>query len=226
MAIFSLSRAIEQFSISRQETRLRKKIAKDRLNALPGVFRTSMEALEKAFSKAIDDLHIDYPRVDTLSYPELHAFLVTLHLEVGAFPSFVKLLREGRGSISSNHYERDGAHTFMAHGDEFSGKSVRLLTNDLRLIEALSSARFRPPPPWIVWYDVGPCPYNQGNPEYWTLSVWIPYWNSLSVAERETFLAEWREETRAYLSEDEWESWMFKIRMEESPPAGQVNTLS
>ncbi|WP_155638601.1 hypothetical protein [Burkholderia cepacia] len=210
--MFSLSRAIEEFSIRRQEKVLTKKFEAGRINALEHVFNVPMETLKGLFSNAIEDFKLDYPRVENLGSIGIEAFLVTVNVEVNSFPLCLNLIKKGKKEISHNHFEQGGKHTLVAHDDEFGGRNIRVLTNDVELVKSLADAKYGPPPPWVVWYDLGPHPYNQGNEEHWSAYVWNPYWLSLSLEEQDKFIESWRDRTKAYISDEEWDSWIFKIR--------------
>ncbi|RZT42885.1 hypothetical protein EV147_1931 [Cupriavidus agavae] len=141
---------------------------------------------------------------------------MTLNIEIEAFPRCINLIRTGRSEFSYHHFTRGSAHTFLTHDDEFGGRNIRLLTNDVDLLESLAISKFGPPPPWVIWYDLGPVPYNQGDPDFWSAYIWAPYWKSLSAEERDIFLERWRDRTRSYIAEAEWEEWVFKVQMEAS----------
>ncbi|KAB0640673.1 hypothetical protein F7R25_04030 [Burkholderia stagnalis] len=210
--MFSLSRAIEEFSIKRQEKVLSKKVETGRLNALQHVFGVPLEMLKGMFSNPMEDFNSDYPRTENLGSLGIEAFLVTVNVEINSFPLCLNLIKAGKKEISRNHYEQGGRHTLVAHDDEFGGRNIRLLTNDIELIKSLAKAKYGPPPPWVVWYDLGPYPYNQGNEEHWSVYVWSPYWVSLSLEEQDKFIEDWREKTKSYISDEDWDSWVFKIR--------------
>ncbi|WP_321873219.1 hypothetical protein [Burkholderia ubonensis] len=211
--MFSLSRAIEDFSIKRQEKRLSQKIEKDRLNALPHAFGVPLEKLRELFATPLDEIQLGYPKVEHLKGLGLEAFLVFFNVDVNAFPACFNLIKQGRGEISYNHFMVDGRHTFFNISEEFCGRNVRLLTNDIDLIKSISKGRFGPPPSWIVWYELGPyCSYTQGNPEHWDSYVWSPYWESLSAEEKDAFIADWREKTKSYISDEEWVDWVYSVR--------------
>ncbi|AZG12318.1 hypothetical protein [Cupriavidus pauculus] len=218
--MFSLMRAIEKIARERREARFLSDYEKGRLEALSRVFGVPVDTLKGLFRQPVGSSFVDYPVVELLRSHGLEAFLVTLHIEIDAFPRCVNLIRQGRTEILPYRYERDGAHTFFAHDDEFGGRNIRLLTNDFSLIKALAVAKLGPPPPWVVWYDVGPVPYTQGNPEFWVAHVWDPYWKSLSSVEKRQFLETWRGRTRSYMSDEDWADWLFLVQPEDPEPAG------
>lgn len=94
--MFSLSRAIEEFSIRRQEKVLTKKFEAGRINALEHVFNVPMETLKGLFSNAIEDFKLDYPRVENLGSIGIEAFLVTLNVEINSFPPCLNLIKKGK----------------------------------------------------------------------------------------------------------------------------------
>ena len=210
--MFSLSSAIEEFSIKRQEKVLSRKVETGRLNALEHVFGIPLETLKGFFSNPAENFNSDYPRAENLGNLGIEAFLVIFNVEINSFPLCFNLIKAGKKEISLNHFEQDGRHTLVAHDDEFGGRNIRLLTNDIELIRSLAKARYGPPPPWIVWHDLGPHSSNQGNEEYWSVYVWSPYWLSLSLEEQDKFIEDWRARTKPYISDEDWDSWVFKIR--------------
>lgn len=211
--MFSLSRKIEEFSIRRQEKRFSQKVVKDRLNALPHVFGVPLEKLRELFSKPIDAIQLPYPKIEYLKSLGFEAFLVQFNVEVETFPACFNLIKDGKNEVSWSHFETEGKHTLFKISEEFCGRNVHLLTNDINLIKSISKAGFAPPPAWIVWYELGPfCPYTQGNPEHWDNYVWSPYWESRSPEQKEKFVADWREKTRSYISDEEWSDWVYSVR--------------
>lgn len=211
--MFSLSRAIEEFSIKRQERQLTQKIERDRLKAIPYTFGTSIEELRELFSKPADEIQLPYPKAEHFGSFGLEAFFIFLNIDINAFPACFNLIKQGKNEVSKNHFEAEGKHTFLNISEEFCGRNVRLLTNDIDLIQTISKRRFGPPPPWIVWYELGPTGVlaRQGNAEFWFAHVWDPFWNNLNSEERTSYLADWRARTKSYLSDeelDEWASWM------------------
>lgn len=211
--MFSLSRAIEEFSIKRQEKRLTQEIERGRLKAIPYTFGISLDELRELFSKPLDKIELTYPKSEHFGKVGLQALFVFMNVDTNTFPSLFNLIKQKRNEVSHNHFEADGKHTFLNISEEFCGRNVRLLTNDIDLIQAISERRFGPPPPWIVWYELGPFrPYTQGNPEHWDNYIWSPYWENLNPEERTKFIADWREKTKSYISDEEWSDWVYSVR--------------
>lgn len=142
--MFSLSRAIEEFSIKRQEKRFSQKIEKKRLDSLPHVFRMPLEKLRELFAKPVDELQLNYPKVEYLKNLGFEAFLVTLNVGTETFPTCFNLIKDGKNEVSWNHFEADGKHTLFKISEEFCGRNVHLLTNDIDLIKSISKAGFAP----------------------------------------------------------------------------------
>ncbi|WP_143136273.1 MULTISPECIES: hypothetical protein [Burkholderia] len=157
----------------------------------------------------------DYPGAVWMGDLGVKAFCVTQDVEVEQFPVYVNLVVVGRERVGPRQFVRDGStHTFFSSADHYSGKKVRLLTNDVELVRSVSASGFNPPPPWLAWYELGALIYNlQGDAQYWYENVWDRYWESLSLEEQDAFAEKRRLSTNAYLSEDEWEEWLGAIRM-------------
>ena len=218
--MFSVFRAIEEFGLRRQERRLEKRAEKKRREALPHVFGASLSVLEELFSPSSDSLRTEdrpgaYPRVEYLGNIGFNAVLLTQNIEINQFPLYLKVIEESRKEVTFHHYQKDDLHTFVFHDDEFGGRNMRLLTNDVELVKNLTRLGFHPPPPWIVLYELGPYrPASQGNPEYWACYVWDPFWQSLSLEEQDKLIEEWRPRTRAYISDEDWEEgWVYGMRI-------------
>lgn len=219
--MFSVFRAIEAFGLRRQEKRLAQQLQKRRLEALPHVFGVSSSLLQEVFAGGtFNALRAasspkGYLSNEHLGDLGLNAILQTQNVEINQFPQYVKAIESNREEVAPRHYEREGLHTFFAYDDEFGGRNMRLLTNDVELLKELAASRFHPPPPWIVWFDLGPyrAP-SQGNPEHWFCHIWDPYWESLSLEEQDKFFEEWRPRTRTYISDEDWEEgWVPRVRM-------------
>lgn len=218
--MISVLRAIEQYGLRRQEQRLARQIKKKRLEALPHVFDASLPMLQGLFAPIrvqLQDKHSPnaYPSMEYLGELDIHAILQTQNIEIDQFPSYLKIVEESRQEVSFHHYAKNGLHTLLSCEDEFSGRTIRLLTNDIELLKTLAAPVFHPPPPWIAWYDLGP--YSgalQGNAEHWFRYIWDPFWESLSLEEQDKVLQVWRAKTRAYISDEDWDAgWVYGIRV-------------
>lgn len=219
--MFSVFRAIEELGHRRQEKRLAQQAKKRRLEALPHVFGVSSSSLQEVFGTgASKDLRAEsspnrYPSNEHLGDLDLNAILQCQNVEINQFPLYVKVIESGRDEVAPRHYERDGLHTYFSYDDEFGGRNMRLLTNDVALLKEIAASTFHPPPPWVAWHELGPYrPPTQGDPEYWFCHIWDPFWESLRLEEQDKFFQEWRSTTRAYISDEDWEEgWIYLVRM-------------
>ena len=221
--MFSLVRTIEEFGLRQQERRLARQIRRERLEALPRIFGPSLAELRTVFGDTPHDLRVAispdcYPAREYLGELGLNAILQTQNIEVNQFPLYLKTIEDHRSQVAPRHFEQDGLHTFLSCDDECRGRNMRLLSNDVELLDMLATPRFHPPPPWIAWYELGPYrPALQGNAEHWFCHVWDPYWESLSLDTQDEFLETWRPRTQAYISNEDWEKgWVYLVRTRDS----------
>ncbi len=195
-------------------------------------YKEQAEALERVFGKSIDVLRKLFPMVEPIlrdigsSDPqdkfldklEVNALVHTEEISAEQFPLMMSLLNKGHDEVSLGQFEsKTGGQvkrTLLATEDRFSGKTVRLLTNDIELLNSITEAQFTPPPPWVVWLEAGPASAveRQGDIEYWYSYVWDKFWNKLSLSEQEKYLAQWREKAK-HISEADWHDWVLMVRM-------------
>ncbi|HDR9203859.1 TPA: hypothetical protein QDB48_005242 [Burkholderia vietnamiensis] len=184
--------------------------------------------LHKLFKRTPDELHAafgdssllsrvgpfpEYPRVTYLGEAGLHAFVLAQHMEFPAFPRFLSIVSNGREDADFLNFKK-GAHTsFVSSDREFTGRNVYLLTNDVDLIDRLAEHQFSPTPPWIAYPELGPSiAYNQGEQEYWLLTVWLPFWNGMSPEGRDLYIENRSSEALSYMSKQEWDDWVYTTR--------------
>ena len=86
--------------------------------------------------------------------------------------------------------ENESIHFTLAR--EFGGIVVELITNSIRLMDALDSLALDPVPPWRAFPKVEPGNFgNLPEPlEYWWSQLWLPFWSALSPAQRQHYLAQ------------------------------------
>jgi hypothetical protein len=181
------------------------------------LFERTPEALRAAFGNSNlvpqTDRSPGYPRIKYLGEHGLHAFMWTQNMEVAAYPKFFNIVCGDDEDLDFLHFQRGEFTSFIAHKVEFLARNVYLLTNDSELLNRLSKERFSPNPPWIMYPDLGPfTSYNQGEPEYWDRFVWTPFWQSLSAEERDVYFANRAEAALAYMSQEEWDDWVYSTR--------------
>lgn len=216
--MFSFKRKIEELQVRRAE--------RENAKALEKAFGESLRELQSIFASGPGDLQKrqlpDYPRVTYLGRDyRVHASAQVHHIESHQFPAFLNLVREGRRETSHLHFVREhgelSLHTILGRVPKLSGLDVRLLSNDVALIDALAQKRFNPPAPWIALYEFGPVLHvNQGDENYWLNYVWDPFWRSLTLDEQTAFVAVAREETAAYISDADWAIWVESVRMRDA----------
>jgi hypothetical protein len=154
-----------------------------------------------------------YPNITYLGDVGFHAFILAQNMEITAFPRFLSAVRAGCEDADFLHFARGEFSSFLAINTEFSSRNAWLLTNDLSLIDRLSTMQVSPTPPWILYPQPGPfISYNQGEPEYWELCVWKPFWKSLTPAERDSYIERRSVDALSYMSTAEWDDWVFKVR--------------
>ncbi|WP_060196735.1 hypothetical protein [Burkholderia ubonensis] len=214
----TLKRMFGDFMEGRQSRRASRELLEEQKVAIEQLFEADLTYLRETFAGTPMTLQSesfpDYPGALWMGDLGVRAFCVTQDVEVEQFPVYVNLVVVGRVRVGPRQFVRDGStHTFFSSADHYSGKKVRLLTNDVELVRSVSASGFNPPPPWLAWYELGSLIYNlQGDAQYWYENVWDRYWESLSLAEQDAFIEGRRSSTNAYLSEEEWEKWLEAIR--------------
>ncbi|WP_155644403.1 hypothetical protein [Burkholderia territorii] len=184
---------------------------------LQKLFGRLPQDLRQIFGDASAISHTDnlpkYPNVQYLGDAGYHAFMWAQHMEFPAFPRLLKVVSEERQEVNFLQFEKGAHTTLLASAREFTGRNVWLLTNDNDLIDALARHKFSPTPPWIAYPELGPlATYNQGEEEYWFITVWLPFWNHLSPSERDLYINERSKDALSYMSKQEWEDWIYMIR--------------
>jgi len=188
--------------------------------------------LERLFGRSMSDLRALFnsgdssstmPSITSPSYPAIQwqgdagidAYLHWQNIEIDQFPLYLNAVRDLMHESETVWMQfSDGKHhALVRYSDELAGRNVHILSNDARLIERLALPRFSPPPPWIFHYEHGPfLSYNQGAPEYWFLHIWLPFWLSLSLEDQSRYLAQQRERTKSYITEEEWADWVYAVK--------------
>lgn len=154
-----------------------------------------------------------FPSVTYLGDAGFHAFVWAQNMEGPAFPRFLSVVSTGCEDPDFLRFVRDEFTSFVAFNDEFSSRNVWLLTNDVALIDKLAKIQFSPPPPWVLYPQLGPfTSYNQGEPQYWELCVWAPFWKNLTPAERDLYIERRSVDALSYMSQGEWDDWVYKVR--------------
>ncbi|WP_338641081.1 hypothetical protein [Burkholderia pyrrocinia] len=186
---------------------------------LQKIFGRLPEDLRRAFGGMSVISRLDnmpkYPSVRYLGDAGFHAFMWTQHMEFPAFPRFLQVVSEGREDVNFMQFEKGGHTAFLASSREFTGRNVYLLTNDVGLIDELARRQFSPTPPWIAYPELGPfAAYTQGEEEYWFITVWLPFWNSLSPSERDAYIDERSKDALSYMSKPQWDDWVATVHRE------------
>ncbi|MCA8120078.1 hypothetical protein LGN07_15255 [Burkholderia cepacia] len=186
---------------------------------LQRIFGRLPEDLRRVFGDAAVISRLDnlpkYPSVRYLGDAGFHAFVWAQHMEFPAFPRFLRVVSEGREDVNFMQFEKGEHTTFLASSREFTGRNVYLLTNDAGLIDELARHQFSPTPPWIAYPELGPfAAYTQGEEEYWFITVWLPFWNSLSPSERDAYIDERSKDALSYMPNQEWNDWVATVHRE------------
>jgi hypothetical protein len=92
-----------------------------------------------------------------------------------------------------------GAAANITATREFGGIVIEFITNSLALMAALDALQLKPVPPWTAFPNMKAGQYGTLKEpfEHWWSQIWLPYWTSLSAAERSRYLlaqhasAEW-----------------------------------
>ncbi|NIF76895.1 hypothetical protein F3J20_05695 [Paraburkholderia sp. Cy-641] len=202
-----------------------KRAERESTRSLEKTFRKSLSELKALFATGPHDLeklrHSAYPKPIYQGDVGIHAFGLVYHVQPHQFPVLLNLTRQGRKEVSYLHFERvlDGysLHTIVSPEWRFAQRDVRLLSNDVELLAALSTQGFQPPPPWITLYELGLVLYvTQGDAHFWLNYVWDPFWESLSLEEQDGYLARARMETATYILEGDWAEWVESVRMRDA----------
>lgn len=214
----SLKRMFDQFLRERESKRISRALFEEHKTAALRLFDTNLDVLRKTFESTLTTLQSaslpSYPGAVWMGHIGVNAFGMTQDIEVEQFPVCFNLVVAGRERAGPSQFVRDGSiHTFFSSTDHYSGKKVSLMTNDVELVHLVSASEFNPPPPWLVWYELGSSNCNlQGDAQYWHENVWDRYWESLSLAEQDAFIEARRTSTNAYLTEEEWGEWLEAVR--------------
>lgn len=199
-----------------------KRYYKGQAKTVERVFGKELVVLRELFPMGAYDLKdTDYqdPQDKYLIEIGVNAIVHTEEIAAEQFPLLVHILKSGREEVAFRNFERKaGGLTYraiLASEDRFSGKTTRILTNDIDLLKSIEKAHFHPHPPWIVWYELGPNSSieRQGDPDYWFSYAWDRFWNKLSLDEQAKFVADWRKKTESYISDKDWDDWIFLMRM-------------
>ncbi|BCM12954.1 hypothetical protein MAFF241648_21440 [Ralstonia solanacearum] len=211
---------LSRFSPSNPEN-MEKRYYKEQAQAVERVFGIGVNELRQMFPMDgynLKDVGSSDPQDKYLDKLGVNAVVHTEELSIEQFPLLVNILKSGREETTFRHFVRKApglnAHTILATEDRFSGKTVRLITNDVELLKTISAARFSPPPPWVAWYELGAvgAAARQGDAEFWYGYVWDRFWNKLSLEEQALYLENWREKTEAYISNEDWSDWVSFVR--------------
>lgn len=206
-----------------------KRAERENLKGFEDIFRKPLAQLQAIFATSVDlgeraRKLPSYPGVRHLGELGIHAFGLIYHVEPARFPVLLNLVKDGRQEVEYFHFVRDEGgqssssfHTLVSLESRFSGRDVRLLSDDMELLSTLAMQGFHPPPPWIALFEFGPTLHvSQGDPHDWMGSVWDPFWESLSLDEQARFLENRRKETASFISEDDWQLWVESIRMRDA----------
>jgi len=88
-------------------------------------------------------------------------------------------------------------HIHVHHN--FNGAVVLLVTNSVSLLNSLDNLKLQTLPPWIVFPNADPDYFTctQGNEEYWSHCYFVPFWCSLNIIEKFSYIEnappKWRE---------------------------------
>ena len=195
--------------LQRQERQAEERHRLSRIASLERNYNTKLAVLQTTFANGPDKLHEvqlpDYPGALYLGGVGIEAFVQSQKIEVDQLPDFIGLLQQDHVEVRHRFYSRKNSASFAGHAYiatklEFSGQTVRVLSNDVDLLCKLAQADFNPPPPWVAFPELGPwIGALQGDAEYWYSNVWDRYWDHLTPDQRTTFLrdrspgADWEE---------------------------------
>jgi len=189
--------------------------------------RTRIESTERLFDQAISVLREvlgstreppfdlrdpDRPDSSYLGDIGLDAYVRSYATESDALPDVMTLLKTGRIEVAPGHIvfqraDSSSSHTYYAVEPWFGGQRVHVLSNDGDIFIQLKAAKIRPPPPWVAFPNFEPpSVLLQGTQQFWFENVWDPFFQSLTLPERVTYLtehkapAEWVEDLSCRLS--------------------------
>lgn len=147
-----------------------------------------------------------YPAKTFLGEQNLHAYYLIFMLKHDSFLELQALLasRFGNQELSSDTILRNENQEVLAlsYRQEFGGIIVEATTNSMPLIRALDARFPAPPPPWSAFPNMEPIEAamnKQGSLEYWWNRIWLPFWSTRTLLEKEEYLmkndvsVEWRE---------------------------------
>jgi hypothetical protein len=184
---------------------------------LSELFKRTPELLRATFANAAivsrTTSRPTYARVEYLGEHGFHAFIWAQNMEAAAYPRFFNIIRGDSEDEDFRQFKRGQCTSFVAANVEFLARNVYLLTNDIELIDRLALETFSPNPPWIMYPDLGPLTsLNQGEPEYWEMTVWLPFWRSLAPDQRDAYIERRSIDALSYMSAEEWDDWVYATR--------------
>ena len=189
----------------------------EQLKALEDLFGRKREFLREAFSDATlvaaSDHLPSWPARNYLGAGGVHALVQMQPIDYSRFPAFLKAVSEGADLVDFLHYRRGAHTTLLKTNEELGARNTWMLTNDVALLERVAPVHFGPPPPWIVFPEIGPLiTATQGAPEHWFHNIWFPFWASLTPEKRDLYIDEHAEAALAFMSPQEWEDWVYTTR--------------
>ncbi|MFC0573892.1 hypothetical protein [Paraburkholderia solisilvae] len=197
--------------------------------------REGIRSLEQTFGYSLaqlQELFADGPpnlaEASLPAYPDavfdsgigINAFGIVVDVESTQFPRFLNLVRSTGVEKHWLGFKDETAgsptYTLIRTMSRFRGVSVKVLTNNVELIRSITEEHFNPTPPWVAMYEHGPFLHLiQGEEEYWFDHIWVRFWRSLTPDRQRAFVRKSREETRHYISDEEWHDWLTDLTMQD-----------
>jgi len=173
----------------------------------------SIDELKVIFPRSLSEWTVPvdgYPRISRLISVEINAFYFSLLIDRHDENSFLSLIEHhflleasrkfNEAEVTQYRSKNDNERLVCLIGDEFEGKVVKMVTNDVDFIKSVLDFGFSVPPPWIVFRGVKPYwrpGAMQGAEGYYDDNFFSPFYEGLNEVERAEYLLK-------YSANDEW----------------------
>ncbi|RZT39422.1 hypothetical protein [Cupriavidus agavae] len=189
---------LQELSRRRREKWLQRDVVKAREKAYLEVFGLTTRQVQDWFDKPFDINFSSpmptYPAFYLMDDEKIFAVSGAFQIPSDQAEAILKIAAQDYRVVGQNQYMQaeDSARRLLlwARPNHFNGTRIGITTNDLDVCRRVIAYRPSPLRPWEAFpeladYGIG---FLQGNIEYWWLTDWDPYWDSLTPAEQEAFM--------------------------------------
>lgn len=184
---------------SLKNTLMERRIRIERSNTFERLFGLDTKTLRKTYgdsvSRSLRQPDVAYPVVQDLAEAGIKAFFAQFQVCESDAAPLVQAATRGYESAGGAAYSKVGGgahfHIHLSQAPKFSGVVVAVVSDDAEVFQHIAECGFSPPPPWAVFPHLDPVGLGalQGDVAYWWRQFWSPFWNGLTPAERDTYLA-------------------------------------